>query len=73
MKVTVKNHVLFMSGYTEEIKRFQDVYDTWIIDNFGYRIIPEQRWTMLDGSWVYFSYELEHEEDAVAFKLRWID
>lgn len=73
MQVIVKDHVLFKSGYTEEIKRFQDVYDTWIIENFSYRIVPEHHYTMLDGSWVYFSYEFECEEDAMAFKLRWID
>ena len=59
--------------YPDEIKRIQDVYDTWIIENLGYRIAPDQNINIAshDDCAVEFTYEFKCEEDVVAFKLRW--
>lgn len=59
--------------YPEEIKRIQDVYDTWIIENLGHRIIPEYRYKGNPNFScdVEFTYVFGCEEDAVAFKLMW--
>lgn len=74
MKVTVTRSISAEhSWYPDEIKRIQDVYDTWIIENLGYRIVPNQNLNAVsfDNCSIEFTYVFKCEEDVVAFKLRW--
>ena len=76
MEVTVKRSLSADTPvYPDDIKRIQDVYDTWIIENLGYRIIPDQHFNGRSPAAcaIEFTYEFRCKEDAMAFKLRWID
>ena len=58
-------------SYMDIIDEFHNEYQTWITDNFGYEARYEHSYTMIEGK-VYFVFEFKTEEDAMAFKLRWL-
>lgn len=69
--VIVNRLVVFNQVYKNEIDKFYDEYQTWITDNFGYEARYEYSYTMIEGK-IYFVFDFETDEDATAFKLRWI-
>jgi len=75
MKISVSRTLSAnIPDYTEAINKVQDIYDTWIIENLGYRIIPVQQ-TLMEilrpACAIRLTYDFKCDEDATAFKLRW--
>ena len=69
--VTVKSEVQFDREYHEKIAEAYKSYSDWLIENIGHEVPYEQSYISYEST-VYFKFEFENEEDAMAFKLRWL-
>ncbi len=71
LEVVVKNKVAFDRGYEEKIDEAYQVYKVWIDENLGYEVPHRHSYVSYERT-TYFQFKFANEEDAMAFKLRWL-
>ncbi len=70
-EVIVKQEVQFDLSYEEKIDEAYKVYKNWLIENLGCEVPHRQSYVSYEST-VYFQFKFDKEEDAMAFKLRWL-